>query len=771
MAIQPLNEEEQKHASAAVRDLRVALSNFFLYAPENTMVQQSLDRFLQDLAAILASRPQVTLGQSEGLLVVEGTPVDTKFTGSTAAITDLFLQHQLHSLTFLQGLERAELVHLFQLLKPKSLPAGESLTDALKRVSTPHIQVNQKVFVAVKEGEKLIATEDLGGEENVAEAMQSLQAFLAVFAKVKPDGKKREILGTLRTQLGPIEAWGGAGSGVVSTGGGTGAGSGRGEGSGEGPGGGWGELIAGLLSLKNMLQNVQTTPDPKKSRESIDDLLQKMVALLENQGLADASVRKALGGDSGPEEEQESLFEKETALREWKRGEFGSLTDPERAQDVEEGFRELLLKPDPSLAGAVWDRLDEAVAEARGERVCLLFRHLSRMPREALTPDRQERIPALMRRSISSADTPEALKAVLDCAGKWSPREIRGSNLAEFAGLLDGIRAIANSEDPADRERASLAGDWLASAMDPERVQAVLEAAFVADEAVEPAFRILSTVEPAAVMPILDRLIALAPSDPAWRRGLDLLFRLQADGREILEKWSLEHEPFQPDEAFLRILDRVPLSPAMAPVVERAWPALDPETKKRILDLAARWETRAFRGLALEALLDPDLGMARHALKILPKIHLEGDSLRVVESVEKRSHPGKEEKEMFMVVVCKALGQMAEPMSLTALMDWGQSHGLLERHRTKSLPVRMAAVEAMGNFRSRQVETYLEKMVEKEEKDLLDVARESLASVKERLAKGMGADRTADRDGFDPSFPKPAGPEEPPAHPDLLEDP
>jgi hypothetical protein len=121
-----LTTQETLVASNAIREFRVALSNLFLYSADNHMVDQSLERFLQALGLLFEAREEVTLGMSEGRLVVEGTGLDEHVTGSTNMLRDLFMTHELHSLTFKKGLRLEELKAFGMFLKPKALFPGTS---------------------------------------------------------------------------------------------------------------------------------------------------------------------------------------------------------------------------------------------------------------------------------------------------------------------------------------------------------------------------------------------------------------------------------------------------------------------------------------------------------------------------------------------------------------------------------------------------------------------------------------------------------------------
>jgi len=738
LQVAPLNEKEAKVAGSSVRNLRVALSNFFLYAPDNAMVQQSLDRFLQDLNELLALRPQINLGETEGQLLVEGTPVDPKHTGSVLSIIELFHSHQLHSFTFLRGLSREELASLLQLLRPKAIAEGDTLQEALKRIDIPHIQVNQKVFVAVKEGEKLIASEDLGGEENVEEALQSLHAFLNIFSKVKPDGKKREILGVLQSQLEPLKGEGPGGSpgsgGVDSRGSGDGAGS-----------AGWGDLLAGIMALKQTLQGVQVQVDPAKARESVDILLQKLILLMENQGAMDEKTKASLENRG---EEQESLFDLNEAINEWHQNNFVSLLDPAQEENVAKALENLNNNPEPELLETIGKLLGAGIRGEDEDIACLALRHTTRIRRELYPREKQvEELRAI--RSLVAESTPyETLKAnAALLTSRWDA-ELKDIDWAEVATLLKQWKRLSETSQPAALPQATLARETLQSLLSPDFSRRLLDGAIADERAGEPAKMVLSMAGPEVAAQLLDRALKTSPSDPNWGRMMDLLYGLQSEGAEVLEKWLASHETGAQLDAFLRIVERVPMSATLAAAFEARWAFIPVPAKKKIFELAAKWECRAFRQLALMSLIEAPMDIARQALKALPRIHVEGDSLKVIEAVENRLYGHKDEKELFTLIVCKTLGEMEEPLSLTSLMEWTQSYSLLERRREKSFTIRMAAVEALGHFRSRQVEVFLERMVQREERDIKQVAMESLKQVREKLASTTTAQTAAENDPF-----------------------
>src|SRR6185295_905857 len=139
-----LDQAQNRLASSAVRELRGALSNFFLYSTGNDMVLKSLDRLLGALDLLFETLPSVGLGESEGRLLMEGATLDERMTGSTNMIKDIFLTHKIQTLTFLKGVTTQEIKDLFELLKPRALPSGFSLVQALVQKPLEHIRLTRR---------------------------------------------------------------------------------------------------------------------------------------------------------------------------------------------------------------------------------------------------------------------------------------------------------------------------------------------------------------------------------------------------------------------------------------------------------------------------------------------------------------------------------------------------------------------------------------------------------------------------------------------------
>ena len=471
--------EQIQLASMAVREVRVALSNFFLYSSENAMVKQSLDRLLQVLANLFENLPSISLGESEGRLVVEGAPLDERLTGSTNMIKDLFITQKIHTLTFLKGVESAELETLFSLLKPRALPQGVSLAQALVQHSLSHVKVNEKVFVALSEGEVVMSADSAGpgNEQNLQEALEALQYFLQIFSRVRPDSNKQEVAKRLMDNMGfwlssegvlPSSSEGAGGSGET---GGVKTGSPNVQ-----P---WKELMGGFLGLRNALTAMKTPAEITQTQVSMEDLLKKLVLLGESQGvsLTEEPGKKMPPADSpgpaGPTAhaevekpglappEQENLFETDPVLAAINTGDWNTLLKP----DLEDQFAQKLpYLQEPERADAfepLWETLWGKIFSPDEEAQTLALRQVSRMQWSSLPRTLQLEGLRNLRMMLLRTRTPALFMMTLAMAQDWITQELVSpdwTEILETTRLLEELSELSppNFEGQNNAARAAL---------------------------------------------------------------------------------------------------------------------------------------------------------------------------------------------------------------------------------------------------------------------------------------------------------------------------
>ncbi len=171
------------HFQAAVRTVR-------LYPTSSPLIATAVQSLLADIDGILEERDSFVLAESENSLIVDGKPLDRKSQArdQAAAMLQSFRSLGIKSLSFSRGVTQAELRQVIALLgeDPREL-AGEALSRRLARMEMPHVEVNQKVFVAVDRDRRIMPSlqvrdEDIvrylaGDETPTEEALQKMRSL------------------------------------------------------------------------------------------------------------------------------------------------------------------------------------------------------------------------------------------------------------------------------------------------------------------------------------------------------------------------------------------------------------------------------------------------------------------------------------------------------------------------------------------------------------------------------------------------------------------
>jgi len=751
-----LNATQIQQASLAVRELRVSLSNFFLYSAENAMVKQSLDRFLEVLTRLFDEFPSVSFGESEGRLVVEGAPLDERLTGSTNMIKDLFLTHKIHTLTFDKGVQAPEVHALFSLLRPRALPTGVSLSQALVQQSLGHVHVNEKVFVALSEGEVVVPSDAATGSgQNMQEALEALQYFLQIFSRVRPDTNKQEVARRLMENMG---AW----LEVPETPGGPGGGEGPG---GKGAGAGsnpqpWRDLMGGFLGLKAALASLKTPAQVSDAQVSMDDLLKKLVLLGESQGVAledppaaaSAPAAAAEASQAAPTSptsptspatpaapaetvppEQGSLFETDPVLVAIGKRDWDALLAPELEEKLGEKIPSLQDPDQTETMESLWEKLWEKVFSADEPTQALALRQLShfqwnRVPRP-LQLEGFRNLCRLLKEIRRPANYPIALTLAQD----WIPQELAS---ADWTDLLEMTRLLvrAATQTPARFEKQNQAARVALDTVFCEPILESLLNRYPSEPEEGNNTRKLFILLGPRVGPFLfNKIEETQTGSSTWLKALDLLEAQQKEGQHVYETWLGWPEKRAQLEKFLDIFVAVPPTGELEDYFERHWNTFSPLAQGKILASARQWKKQGFRPFLMRLLEKPEAPIALEALETLAAVGLEGDGEAIVKAVKDYPPHGKE-REKFWVKACEALGRLADTPATTHLMDWAGKYKFMERKMGRSLEVRRAAIQALGHSRSATVWDFLGSLRGEVEKELKPDVDESWKSVGARLS-------------------------------------
>jgi hypothetical protein len=721
-----LNPEEVTIASDAIREFRVALSNLFLYSAENNMVVQSLQRFLQALGRLLDTRKEVTMGLSEGRLVVEGMPLDEHLTGSTNMIRDLFKTHELHSLTLKQGLTTEELMSFGAMLKPKSLAAGTLLAEALKGAGVSHVVANQQVFVAMDEDSAAsLAMGKNSDDGEFSAAMEALQYFLQVFSRVKPDESKKEVARLVGEQIGEWIPTPGSGPGVVMNSpgihGGTVAG---GQAS-------LGQVLAAVNGLKKLVESVQL---PSGLSEVTQDLDQAMARLMNAAAqVVETGNSEAFGLDK--KDDQEALFETDPIITSLEKGDLTPILDTLREGEVARVIQKLQEEPRLDLVKPLWEGIWRAVQSPEADIQTLGLRDLNRWKWENIP--RPQQIDGLthLKDYLIECKNPVPFQLALLLTYGWMSEEWKKPDWFVFNGVLRSLVFLEGIPKEAFPDQKNKTRLMLQGLIYSETYEELLRRSIRKDSDSLGAMETWSALGSKAANFLIEKILSGTSEESVVNTVYGILERLEFAGRDVLLNYLGAGKKPARFDAYLRLFDRLIMNRGVAERLRKMWDEMTTAEGDVILTAAAKWRRREFRDVALNRIATSGYEEALQALRLFPAFSQEGDSRDLIQTVENRDFKGKNEKDAFYIELCDSLGRLMESVSITVLEDWVQPKGFLDKLSEKSDSVKRAALQALGEYHSQQVRTFLEHYAEHGDKDLRLIAASALRSMAERLTE------------------------------------
>jgi len=715
-----LKAEEIPIAADVIREFRVAVSNIFLYSSANSLVDQSVEKFLQYLRMLYGAREEVTIGIADGQVVVESTALDEKNTGSTAMIQSLFHNLELHSLTLKQGLQLAEFKALGKLLQPRALPAGTTLAQAIESAGLQHVLANTRVFISMQEGEQgEAAAEKIKENEEFKTAMEALQYFLGVFDKMESGTDKREIakifgekIGSWMPNLAAQGTWdllmgSPAEDGAVevhST---------------------WDQLQAVLESFNRLLVSAEY---PEELKSEVTDM-EKSTERLLNAAAQWRDKKK------GPDEDQAALFDTDPILASLEVGNLKPIRDLRREDDVIRFIEDIPKEPRMGILESFWEGIWQAIQDPDGEVQALGLRHLSGWKWQDIPRHLQIDGMGRLKVFISACGKPKSYHIALLIAHGWLTEEWKDPEWPAFNALTRVLSDMEHIPVESFKEQKAKAKRVLDALWFLESFEELLRRSTGPESdsrGPRETWHILgkrasSFLLEKALQPDLDEAI----SNAVFR----VLERLEFAGQEmLLNAWSVDAKPFKL-EAFLRLFNRLIMTGGVANRLRDGWGDMDPIERQLMLVAAAKWGRWEFRDVALEQIENANNTEAHQILRLYPAIAREGDTRDLIRVVENRKYWDKAERDLFLVDLCVVLGRIAESLAVPILEDWVQSKGLLDKRNEKSDVVKQAALRALGQFRSQQVRAFLERFVEHGDKELRPMAAFALRSIVERMAE------------------------------------
>ena len=144
------------------------LSQMTLYAPDHPAVKGAVEESFKQLQKILSHEKEIVLSSHEGKLVVNGRLVEEGAPESaTRPFIQLLTKFDLHSLSFIPGIEMREMIPFYRLASNQEIRKTDAgVLEALKAQGVTHIQINMAKYAKISEDETVggKGDDDLGGD-------------------------------------------------------------------------------------------------------------------------------------------------------------------------------------------------------------------------------------------------------------------------------------------------------------------------------------------------------------------------------------------------------------------------------------------------------------------------------------------------------------------------------------------------------------------------------------------------------------------------------
>jgi len=141
-----------------------------LYSPNHPTAQTAVRNMITKLEDILNVEPNVTLGPTEGMLIINDCPFDNKKTGVQVLLVE-FKRLEIDRLIFERGLEGDEIVSLLNsmALPPKALEEKGGFKEIFEQQNFQHVRLGTGHYQLVGEEEQVAALSEKDQEEEIEE--------------------------------------------------------------------------------------------------------------------------------------------------------------------------------------------------------------------------------------------------------------------------------------------------------------------------------------------------------------------------------------------------------------------------------------------------------------------------------------------------------------------------------------------------------------------------------------------------------------------------
>jgi HEAT repeat protein len=159
---------EQKALDALVF-INTAIKNVRLYPPTSGTIINNIEKLHQAFLDMFEQEAPLIFAESEKNILICGKPLSQKDQEKfqVTALLNILLSFSIKSITFNKGLQKEELGTFMELLsqKPESVKSEGGLIKIMTEKNISHINLDQKVYVAVDKDHKIISSIDITDDQ------------------------------------------------------------------------------------------------------------------------------------------------------------------------------------------------------------------------------------------------------------------------------------------------------------------------------------------------------------------------------------------------------------------------------------------------------------------------------------------------------------------------------------------------------------------------------------------------------------------------------
>jgi len=169
-----------------IKEFRVAISNILLYPPESRLIKESISTCYNDLSKAITKENALVISESEEKLLANGKVIEI----SGGIFLDSLIGCKIKSINFNLGVTEEEIYNLLKDLSAKR-----------ESKSSSHIEINEKLYVAVSERDFVVEVGQKG-EELKERIIGTVREVSKLIDSIDAPEQKNEIMAEVSKILG-----------------------------------------------------------------------------------------------------------------------------------------------------------------------------------------------------------------------------------------------------------------------------------------------------------------------------------------------------------------------------------------------------------------------------------------------------------------------------------------------------------------------------------------------------------------------------------------